>query len=58
MIRIASYIGSGKSTMNKSIKNCHEFDEIEELMIKYGFNLKDNIKLFFKIKLLYKSKIK
>lgn len=40
MIWITGYVGSGKSTISKNFINCHEFDEIEDLMIKDGINLK------------------
>ena len=47
MIWITGYVGSGKSTISKTIKNCHEFDEIEYLMTKDGINLKKiNTKTF------------
>ena len=39
MIWITGYVGSGKSTISKNIKDCYEFDEIEDLMIKDGINL-------------------
>lgn len=41
MLWITGYVGSGKSTISKNIKNCHEFDEIEGLMTKDGINLKN-----------------
>lgn len=39
MIWITGYVGSGKSTISKKIKECYEFDEIETLMTKDGINL-------------------
>lgn len=34
MIWITGYVGSGKSTISKNIKDAYEFDEIEDLMAK------------------------
>lgn len=50
MIWITGYVGSGKSTISRSIKNCHEFDEIESLMIKDGINLNNVSSKNFKVK--------
>lgn len=39
MIWITGYVGSGKSTLSKTIPNVYEFDEIEDLMAKDNVNM-------------------
>ncbi len=39
MIWITGYVGSGKSTISKNLKNVHEFDEIESLITNTGIKL-------------------
>lgn len=48
MIWITGYIGSGKSTICKNIKNCYEFDEIETLMKNDGIDFTNIDKKKFK----------
>jgi len=40
MIWITGYVGSGKSTIAKKHKNVFEFDNIEIMLKKEGYNLK------------------